>query len=210
MPLKSWATGSLRMALCARGQFSFGLWWRSTFLLWAPKRLPIKKNKFYEGIKEASKDKLFVAKFHLFKCVAIQLEPILTRYQTDQPMLPFIAGDLSDLIRSLMWCFIKSEVLQHVKTAEKLIRIDVIDKNNHCDHSKIVGFAAEKELKAVKKSERQILQFRMEYKDFLAHLLKKLLEKSPIRYPSLWISPAWIQEKWLQNKRTVARNSGRY
>ncbi|KAG1686949.1 Telomere-associated protein RIF1 [Nymphon striatum] len=65
---------------------------------------------------------------------------------------------------------------------EKLIKIDVSDKNLQVNYKKIdIGYASEK-LKNVKPSEREILEFRMECKACLVDLLKKLLEKCPATY----------------------------
>ena len=147
------------------------------------KKVSNPKTKSYDVVKEAVGDKLMLPKIHFFKCIASQMEPFLSMYQAEQPMVPFLASDLSHLIRSLMRRFIKSSVLDEATTTEKLIRVDVAKTENHATHKKIdVGFGAEKELKEAKISDRDRLQFRMECKEFLVAALKKLLLKSPIVY----------------------------
>ena len=47
-------------------------------------------------------DKLILAKLHFFKCIAGELQPFLANYQTDMPMVCFLATDLSTLLRALM------------------------------------------------------------------------------------------------------------
>ncbi|KAG1651529.1 Structural maintenance of chromosomes flexible hinge domain-containing protein 1 [Nymphon striatum] len=137
-------------------------------------------NKSYEIVKECVNDKCFLAKLHFFKCIASLLQPFLKKYQTDKPMMPFISDDLCMIIRTLMRRFIKNEYLEC--SNEKLIKIDVSDKNLQVNYKKIdIGYASEK-LKNVKPSEREILEFRMECKACLVDLLKKLLEKCPATY----------------------------
>ena len=99
-------------------------------------------------------------------------------------MTPFLMTDLSSIIRGLLKIIVKPEVLKEA-VGSKLFTVDLDDKANLLSYSKFeIGFCTEKALKdAVKEgklSERQSMEFRMECKDFVSKLLKKLLEKSPI------------------------------
>ena len=71
------------------------------------------KNRSYEVVKEYLKDPCFVAKLHIFKCIANQLQPFLAKYQTGKPMLPYLSDDLCMIIRSLMRR-VKSDIPQDV------------------------------------------------------------------------------------------------
>jgi len=51
-------------------------------------------SKSYETVKKAVDDKLLAAKLGFLQFVAIQLEPYLTRYQSNNPLLPFMYEDL--------------------------------------------------------------------------------------------------------------------
>ena len=147
------------------------------------KKVTNPKTKSFETVREALNDKLMLAKIHFFHCIAKQMEPFLTKFQAEKPMVPFLCSELSDLVKSLMRRFIKSSILDEAATTEKLIHIDVAKSENHCSHKKIdVGFGADMELKKAKVSDRDVLQFRMECKEFLMASLKKLLDKSPIVY----------------------------
>ncbi len=50
--------------------------------------------KSYEYVCSAAQDKLFRAKLKIFKFVAGQLQPFLTVFQTDGPMVPFAGQEL--------------------------------------------------------------------------------------------------------------------
>lgn len=141
------------------------------------------KNKSYEVIKDCLKDPCFIAKLHFFKCVASQLQPFLSKYQTDRPMIPFLSDDLCLILRSWMRRFIKPDQLE--TSADKLVKIDVADHKIHMSNKRVdIGFASEK-LKGTgdcKPSERQKMEFRMECKTSLMELLKKMLQKCPVSY----------------------------
>ena len=142
------------------------------------------KNKSYEVVKDCVQDPCFVAKLHFFKCIASQLQPFLSKYQTDRPMIPFLADDLCMVTRSLMRRFIKKDILQSTSD-DKLVKIDVADQKIHLSYKRVdVGFASEKLNGTAnrKPSERQVMEFRMESTTCLVELLKKLLEKCPITY----------------------------
>ena len=67
----------------------------------------------------------------------------------------------------------------------KVLKIKPTDKEQQVDYLKVdVGFVAQQMLKenSSKLSERQLLQFRVECKDFLARTVAKLLDKTPINY----------------------------
>ncbi|CAH3038939.1 unnamed protein product [Pocillopora meandrina] len=156
------------------------------------KRIPNPGNKSFQVIKEAVDDKLILAKLQYFKCIASQLQLFLTNYQTDKPMVCFLATDLSTVLRDLMRRFIKDDVLSKATKVEKLMLVDVEDKSNHKSYKKIdVGFCTENALKdacakAQKEgssiSDKQLMAFRLECKSFLIAILKKLVLKCPLSY----------------------------
>lgn len=156
------------------------------------KRIPNPGNKSFQVIKEAVDDKLILAKLQYFKCTASQLQPFLTNYQTDKPMVCFLATDLSTFLRDLMRRFIKDDVLSKATKVEKLMLVDVEDKSNNKSYKKIdVGFCTENALKDARAkaqkegssiSDKQLMAFRIECKSFLIAILKKLVLKCPLSY----------------------------
>ena len=169
------------------------------------KEIPKPDNKSYKTIKEAVKDRLVLAKLEFFCSVAKLLQSFLTKLQTDRPVTPFLCTDLTSVIRSLMRKFIRPSCLDDADTPEKLLRIDIEDSSNHLTYSKIeIGFKAETKLKEVKVSERQIMEYRVQCKDFLINTLKKMKEKCPVVH-SLVRNMASPNPLEMTNNKVLAR-----
>lgn len=139
------------------------------------KKLPNPGSVSFETVKKWTKDPFTLSKLHFFNSVAKQMKPFLTVYQTDSPVLPFLGWDLEKLI--------KPEILE-TATSIKLAKLEL--SNDECvTYSKIdVGFKTEKELKRLSKniSDRQVMEYRLECRDFLKSLVNHLLEKGPLQY----------------------------
>ena len=161
-----------------------------------------KNCKSYETIKECVNDKCFLAKLYYFKCIALQLQPFLVKYQTNNPMVPFLSNDLCMLIRALMRRFVKRDNLDGLND-EKLVKLDIKDTKIHVIYKRIdEGFANEK-LKgtnASKPSEREIMEFKMQSKECLIALLSKLLEKCPVTYSLVRHSICFHPQKMVKDK----------
>lgn len=129
-------------------------------------------------------DPLLAAKLEFFKCFASDLEPFLRRYQTDQPLAPFLFADLTAVIATQVNRFVKPEVvstaatLKDLKFTEKnLLEVGLVD----------IGIATKHAIsKATKKygklKDQTIHSFRDNCKKALLKFSTKMLEKSPLRY----------------------------
>ena len=83
--------------------------------------------------------------------------------------------------------FVKSSVFKASNTLAKIAKINVEDSNNHASHNKIdLGFTADKKVKELlvqqKVSDKRVLEFQMECKEFLVNVVSKLAAKAPIQY----------------------------
>ena len=149
------------------------------------KKVKDPKTKSYEIIKSSCSDPLMPAKIAFFASVAKQITPFLTAFQTDKPMLPFMGNSLCTLLKSLMGRFIKNELMAEATSVLKILNMKPTDKEQQVDYHKVdVGFVAQKMLreKSSNLSERQVLEFRVGCKDFLAKTVAKLFDKTPINY----------------------------
>ena len=74
---------------------------------------PSKQPKFkgYEVVKGAIKNSFTVAELKFFSFFAGLLNPYLTIYQSQKPLIPFLYDDLQSLYKELSGITIKSEVL---------------------------------------------------------------------------------------------------
>ena len=66
-----------------------------------------KNNKSYETLLKYHTDPLIVVKLHFFKYIASLLKPFLVQFQTNKPMLPFLANELDTVLRRLMSLFVR-------------------------------------------------------------------------------------------------------
>ena len=75
---------------------------------------PSKQLKFrsYEVVKGAINDPFTVTKLKFFCFTASPLEPYLTIYQSEEPLIPFLYDDLQSLYKELLGLTVKSEVLE--------------------------------------------------------------------------------------------------
>jgi hypothetical protein len=63
------------------------------------KKLPNPRTSSYDTLAEARNDPLIMAKLHFFMAVSRTFTTFLTKYQTDEPVIPFIGKDLAVLMK---------------------------------------------------------------------------------------------------------------
>ncbi|XP_063731298.1 uncharacterized protein LOC134858964 isoform X3 [Eleginops maclovinus] len=90
------------------------------------KELPNPGTGSFAVIEEAQKDPLTLPKLQFFRSIAQLFDPFLRKYQTEEPVMPYLGKDLAELIKSLMRRFVKREVLQDITTAQ-LTKLDIGD-----------------------------------------------------------------------------------
>jgi len=135
----------------------------------------------FKKVKEAMNDKMLAAKLGFMQSVAMQLEPYLTKYQSNKPLIPFLYQDLYSMLRNLMICFVKSDVMAGVTNASKLMAVDFSKKDNvKILHDTDIGFATSSACKSA--SGLDVLRLREECCSFLQQLCTKLTAKCPLKY----------------------------
>ncbi|KAL3063671.1 hypothetical protein OYC64_000077 [Pagothenia borchgrevinki] len=149
------------------------------------KKLPNPGTASFDTIAAALKDPLILAKLQYYMALARTFNPFLKKYQTDEPVMPFLGKDLAELTKSLLRRFIKRELLQDITTLQ-LTRLDVADKNNWLHPQDIdIGLGAESILKSTKGVELTVLEFRRDCMQGLSNIVRKVQEKSPLKYPTV-------------------------
>lgn len=118
----------------------------------------------YIGVKEFVPDTLVQAKLNFFILIAKVLKPFLEKFQTESPMMPFMADELKIILFTLLSKFIKRYVLDSATTMAQLAKIDVYKDTNLVPAKKVdIGFAAswnvEKVVKEKSASELQVFEF---------------------------------------------------
>ena len=127
---------------------------------------------------------MHVAALHFSLCISNEIEPYLVLFQVERPLAVFLFEKLKELLVSLMESFVKPEVLAKKDTVGKIVRLDLTDVNNlHAVENVKVGFAAALVCKKAKTTHAiEVRKFKINARNFLVHLVKKLKERSPLCY----------------------------
>ena len=147
---------------------------------------PKKDNKSYHRLKSAINDPLILVKFRFFAKTAAELK-FLVLYQTEKPMVTFIAQSVEDIIHSFISTFMLEEKFKAAKTCLSLSKINFKDYSCHkraTDANPSIPIKTE--LSDLKKngeiSDAQFLKFKSDLASFLSALCAHLVEKSQIKY----------------------------
>ena len=89
------------------------------------------KTKSFDTVKQCVADPLLAGKLSFYLSVANQVNPFLTAYQTDKPMLPFLCASLYKMVKTLMDRLVKDDVMAPVSSVQQLLKIDTGLKENH-------------------------------------------------------------------------------
>lgn len=102
-----------------------------------------------DTILAARDDDFIIPKLQFFLSVARSFNPFLTKYQTDEPVLPFLAKDLKELLMALLRLFVKRELLQD-RSALQMITIQVSEEKNWVSLKNVdIGLGAESAIKVM-------------------------------------------------------------
>ena len=138
----------------------------------------------YQVVADAvNNDPLVPAKLEVFISVARLLKPFLEKYQTDAPMLPFLAADLEQLLRHVLQRCVKQSVLAEASTGSKLVKLDL--HNSLLLPKQVdVGFGARSNIASLGDAVRPALklEFYNGCRQFFVAVADKILEKSPLKY----------------------------
>lgn len=131
------------------------------------KQVSLPKYASFENVYSFCRDSLTLAKLNFALNVASILQPFLKDYQSDKPMIFFLARDLESVVRKLLVKFMKASVLSSLAGIGGLLRVDVDNPDNHTPLEKVdIGPKCEQALKDSRASAKDTFQFRMECKLF--------------------------------------------
>ena len=140
------------------------------------------KNESFAKVASFMEDPLIIAKLQFFKTISDEVKPFLTTYQTDFPMMPFLANDWKKVLMSLLRRFISGDVLSKLSDSQ-LCAVDVLDEKILLQLKDIdVGFAVRHFLLSNNISISKRIALRIECRKFLQSMVARLMEKSPLRY----------------------------
>ena len=138
---------------------------------------------FY-GVQVASSDKCVVAKMEFIRSCATLVEPFLRKFQSSQPMAPFLYQELYDILLAILRRFVKQSVLNKT-SLQKMKDLDLSDVSGNLLPMKEVdvGIGASVALKKHNITESQRVSFFTDCRQFLRAMTKKLFERCPVQYP---------------------------
>eukprot|EP00117_Sycon_ciliatum_P033020 scpid86641/ scgid25497/ len=85
----------------------------------------IRRTSQFATIAECCDDPLFLVRVNVYLSLAKGLVPFLTKFQADEPLLPFLCTDLAGLFGSLMDRILKPAVSSSLSSsARKLLKLD--------------------------------------------------------------------------------------
>ena len=147
------------------------------------KKIP-KKDERFEFLKVYLADPISPAILQFALSVMELLEPFLTLFQAERPLVFFMYENLKDLILPLVTRFVRTEVITK-HTLSQIVKLNFRDDSKMLPSASVdVGFGANFILKKLNTLQStKVCQFRKNAKTFLVELMSKLAEKSPIKYP---------------------------
>ena len=93
------------------------------------------KNKSFSVVAASCGDVLFEVKANIFLSIANKVAHFLNRYQTDMPMVPFLAPEMFQLVFNLLERFVKEEALAELTSTAELVQRDLTKSSLHRNNS---------------------------------------------------------------------------
>ena len=127
------------------------------------------------------------AKLEFFCFIAGIMQPFLTKYQSDKPMIPYLYLDILKLIKKLMQLIVKPDMLEKCESYFDFRRIDLRHKESITKTKDMnIGFAARSSIHEWRKSDEirnsAVAAFLSESTKFIVTVFKNLFEKSPVGF----------------------------
>ena len=105
----------------------------------------IPKNHSFTTLQGHIQDAFIPAELQFFVTTAKILHPFLEVFQTERPMLPFMAEYIYDILHIILEKFIKKSIMEKATSMAKLAKVDVMEKENLVHAKNVdIGFATKK------------------------------------------------------------------
>ena len=125
-------------------------------------------------------------------------------FQTDRPMVPFIADELEKQMRKIMDIVLKRSVLSETPTPYTLIKLDLDSEKNLLPADNInIGIDLKEMMKSLSLKQEEKRKFLRECKLSAIALLKKMQERSPLKTQFVGMHHLFLQTRWLLKRMLV-------
>jgi hypothetical protein len=167
------------------------------------KKLLPKSDNNLNCIKQHLGDVLLPVKLALFQSLAMEMQPLLTFLQSDDPLVPYLWRKYLDLVKTLCEKVVLPDVMA---STTDLTKLDVTKSEVLLPHRQLkLGFLVNSTLSKLKvKDSKDLLQFMSKAKKCICTIISKLLLKCPLHYsffkgassfdPIVWRSPLFNVE----------------
>ena len=135
----------------------------------------------YGNLVSAVDDPLIMVKLTFFSFISKIFEPFLKKYQNDKAMLPFMYGDLKNLVKSVLKIIIKPRQLEKFKNGAELKKLSLDDQTLHLPLKNMeMGYGVANIISNLREedivSNQQVKLFKEEAQSLLIFVLKKLFK----------------------------------
>ena len=144
-------------------------------------------SKSFLNLQSAINDLITPTKLSFFSFIAGILQLFLVKYQTDDPVVPYLYNDLFNIIKKIMSFIVKPDIMiKRINGADVKITY-LSNKDNFVEpKDKNVGFSTTAVIADLRKKDlvtkKQIADFFSDVITFLVSLIEKMFDRCPISY----------------------------
>ena len=158
-------------------------------------------NKSYETLVKHHQDVFVPLKMEFFRHTAKIFKEFLVQFQTDAPMVPFLAHALERQMRKIAKIVIKRKVLKDAKTPYSLMKIDLDkEENRRADDDIELGTALKEMLSSPSVRPERKREFKRQCKLTIISVLKKLNERSPLNFAIVRNASSLMPQQMIKDK----------
>lgn len=141
----------------------------------------VASSKAFAVVQKYVNDPLVESKLAFFTCAADSVEPFLRTFQSEQPLAPFLHGDLTSLLRGAVDKIFKETYLDEIRS---IMEVKFEETNLRAAHNVDVGFATNVALKVAGKKlqEQKTVNFKRDCRSYYVGMLEKMFQRSPLKH----------------------------
>ena len=152
------------------------------FLLKPASKRP-QNNSSFDTLATSHKDPLMPIKLNIFRDVAGQLNTFLTKFQSNAPLVPFLADNIESILQRFMKYILLKKVVDDAASQYDLIEIDVKDTAKYKPITTVnLPTAAATLLCSGSFSDAQKVSVKKAFIALMKKIIEKIQQRSPLKY----------------------------